>query len=825
MKKSIFILAVLTLIAFSMSCVCAENITNADAGHIDELAIDINLTRDGDIVNLENDYISSNTTLKHITIDSSITVDGNDHVIDASDIPRVFFVKADNVVIKNINFVNAKTTGLAGGVISWWGNNGTLINCNFSDNLASSGGGAVYLRGDNATIANCNFINNSAVVAADVSLTCGDGYDPSQPHIMTVNSDGGALYLEGNNISVDNCCFESNKVDFAGGAIKTSWGNNVRISNSKFKNNSAGHNGGAIDMNGENPLIVNSTFINNAPADLFLNSRNATVMDSHFENVSSVDALYDVRYVNVSFGSSRTFDDLAVLISATPEGGVLILEDDYIFVNGTNRGILISKPITIDGMGHTLDGRQLSRIFNITADNVTISNVNFINGKTIAKYFSVDIGAGAIYWNGANGVVRNCNFTDNAIRGIDEDPFDQEEEIITEGGVMIHTIRVRPMGAKVTEGGAIVWNGTNGTVYGCIFENNHVGYANSGGAIYWRGDNGRILESRFYNNEAWSGASIFWTGKDGEIAFSKFVNEGNIFRRDIMWFGENGAVHHCSLLTENNQNPFYLYENVKLDYNLLADVKYDTYVDRLVNLSNWAVLWTQQPDKDTVMKGDLITVECFIVIFEIEGNSTALFFSANLTKTADKNGMVHVKLVYGKPVIEIIPTQFIISKDLSKYYKQAKEFTVRVYEKSGKLAINKKVKFKIGKKTYYRTTNSKGYATLKISFKPGKYTISVQYGEVTLKNKITVKTTLITKNVIKKFKKSGKFTVKVLKSNGKKYAKKVVKIKFKGKIYKIKTNKNGVATFNIPKNLKVGKYTIKTICNGLTNSNRITVKR
>ena len=94
-----------------------------------------------------------------------------------------------------------------------------------------------------------------------------------------------------------------------------------------------------------------------------------------------------------------------------------------------------------------------------------------------------------------------------------------------------------------------------------------------------------------------------------------------------------------------------------------------------------------------------------------------------------------------------------------------------------------------------------------------------------VKNRIVVKSTLKTKNVSKKVKKSGKFTVKVLNSKGKAYSKQTVKIKFKGKTYNLKTNKKGIATFKLSKNLKAGKYTIKTTCNGLTNSNKITVKK
>ena len=43
--------------------------------------------------------------------------------------------------------------------------------------------------------------------------------------------------------------------------------------------------------------------------------------------------------------------------------------------------------------------------------------------------------------------------------------------------------------------------------------------------------------------------------------------------------------------------------------------------------------------------------------------------------------------------------------------------------------------------------------------------------------------------------------------------------------YKIKTNKKGIATLKISKNLKIGKHTIKTTYNGLSNTYKIIVKK
>lgn len=525
--------------------------------------------------------------------------------------------------------------------------------------------------------------------------------------------------------------------------------------------------------------------------------------------------------------SEGSFDELALLVSNTPEGGILILDNDYYFVDGSNKGILISKPITIDGAGHTLNGNKLSRIFNITADNVVLRNIDFINGNAYGRYFSKDIGGGAIYWNGANGFVENCNFTANCGYGIEDDSFDEEEVFIDENGVEIHSYRFRPIGAKTNEGGAIVWNGTNGTVSKCIFRDNGVGYPNSGGAICWRGSSGNVLESEFYNNEAWSGAAICWIGNSGRILYSKFVNTGNIFGRDIMWFGENGLIRYSMLLSCEGCSLYPYSGNVVADYNFWGDILPDTKVDKVDNLNNWIVL-NASYNHNFVKKGDVIVVKCNALLINKDGSSsqfTGFAIPGNVTAIAYRDGFVQLTYCHGKLEVKIVPKTNIVSANLVKYYKQSKHFKVRVYGADGKPAAGKYVKFTIDKHTCKIKTDKKGYATLKINKKPGRYTVVTQYDNVKVKNRIIVKTTLKTKNLYKKVKKPAKFKVKVLNSKGKAFKKQLVKIKFKGKTYKFRTNKKGFAIFEVPNNLKVGKYSIKTIYNGLTNKNKIIIRK
>ena len=480
---------------------------------------------------------------------------------------------------------------------------------------------------------------------------------------------------------------------------------------------------------------------------------------------------------------NATFDDLSQKISDTPENQTLTLTSDYRYDGGDVHGIVISKPITIDGAGHTLDGNHSSRIFNITADNVVLKNINFVNGNALGKYFTSDVGGGAIYWSGANGQVNGCNFTANTGRGIEDDPFDKEETVFTENGQIMHVIRMRPMGARINEGGAITWRGDNGTVVNCTFKKNHVGYPDGGGAICWRGNDGKIIDSTFLDNGAWVGAAVEWRGKNGIISSSKFLNDG-ISDSGIFWSGSNGTIRNSILLSMDERNVLNnaYSQDLSADFNYWGDnISDPDYFSKPENVKYWYVA------SDANVSFD-----------ELEINSSYV-------------------LVKSVPAF----TYEIVSGNLKIYYKSKHEFKIQVFDRKGNPVIYEDVTFCINNHEYHRMTDDEGYATLKLNLKPGKYNIFSQYEGIIVKNKITVKTTMITKDISKKVKKSAKFKIKVLNSKGKAFKKQTVKIKFKGKIYKLKTNQNGMAIFKVPKNLKVGKYAIKTACNGLTNLNKI----
>ena len=175
------------------------------------------------------------------------------------------------------------------------------------------------------------------------------------------------------------------------------------------------------------------------------------------------------------------------------------INQDYSYDNSSdyelNSGILINKSdFTINGNGHSIDGSNQARIFNITGNNITISNIIFINGNMAG-----DMG-GALHSSGSI-ILNNVTFKDNNANN--------GGAIYAAGKTTINNaLFVNNKASK--KGGAIFTNG-NSNLINCIFENNT---AKNGGAVYFnKGIRNSIINSTFNGNKATrAGGAIFIRG-------------------------------------------------------------------------------------------------------------------------------------------------------------------------------------------------------------------------------------------------------------------------------------------------------------------------
>ena len=164
--------------------------------------------------------------------------------------------------------------------------------------------------------------------------------------------------------------------------------------------------------------------------------------------------------------------------------------------------------------------------------------------------------------------------------------------------------------------------------------------------------------------------------------------------------------------------------------------------------------------------------------------------------------------------IKVLST--IESSDLTKYYKGSKDHTAKFYNSDGTPLVNRDVKFTIKgstfTKTYTKTTNKYGFASLAIGLSPGTYQV-ISKDPVTgwfVTNTITILPTVVSSDVTKYYKGSKGHTAKFYTSEGAPLANKEISFTLKTssatKTYTKKTDANGVASLAI--GLNPGTYQI-----------------
>lgn len=222
------------------------------------------------------------------------------------------------------------------------------------------------------------------------------------------------------------------------------------------------------------------------------------------------------------------FSELVTLIKNTSSGKTLTLDKDYINDGTYTKGILISKKMTIDGQGHTLDANGKSNIFRIGNNQVTLKNINFIN--SYSKDYSAVYGTctvinctftdstsekdgGALYGGTAyNSTFTNCNAYLTTYGDEDDDPFNWN---------------------YVCRGGAIY----NGDAYGCFFTNCNAKYAHSKEIL---NNNGKVVDVVDIYANGCGGAIYEGTAYDCSFMNCSSVDGGAIY---------NGDAYNCSFIT------------------------------------------------------------------------------------------------------------------------------------------------------------------------------------------------------------------------------------------------------------------------------------
>ena len=440
------------------------------------------------------------------------------------------------IISQNSYFVN--NSGRWGGAITTSGSSlpGKKVNeLIISDSTFSKNGGlygaGIFIQGSKFSITSCVFDSNTASGKGNMTPNDNNG-----AAIVVTNTDKaitGTIYKS---------TFTNNKAQY-GGAIDICAGT-IKITNSKFINNSADVEGGAIDINALNGnpkvTISGSKFINNsAPlGGAILNIKDLTVKGSTFIN-NTPNTIFNWVGAGGNLNLNiRTFTDLQNAIGLVT--GTLTLNQNVAMTakeaaDFTN-GITINKDITIDGKGHTIDAKNLGRIFSIGEGfTVTLTNATLINGKA-------DKG-GAIYNDGSL-TLSDVKLSDNAADGYGGAVFNNGELVVSDSVFDSNDI-VNRGSASVDYGGAAIYNWKEGTlkVTNSNFTNNIKNYKNGDnlvGAITTIG-NATVSGSNFVNNSGRWGGAISATGAELRKNSSTLTVSNTIFKDNSALYA--GAVY------------------------------------------------------------------------------------------------------------------------------------------------------------------------------------------------------------------------------------------------------------------------------------------
>ena len=504
-------------------------------------------------------------------------------------------VVSDSVFDSNdiVNRGSASVDYGGAAIYNWYGGTLTVSGSNFTNNIKNYKNGdrlvgAIATIGD-ATISDSYFVNNAGrwggAITTSGALIAGDDVNTLTVSGSTFKENGGlygaGIFVWGSDFTVSDCVFDKNtasgKGDMTpnnnngaaievtdtnkaiagiitgskftnnkaqyGGAIDICEGN-IKITDSEFVNNSADVEGGAIDINtvNGNPevSISDSKFINNSASygGAIVNVKDLTVRNTEFVN-NTPDAIFNY----VGFGGNldlgiENFTDLQNAIglvtgTLTLNQNVVMADDEAAnFVNG----VVINKNIRIDGKGHTIDARDLGRIFSIGEGfTVTLTNATLINGKA-------DKG-GAIYNDGSL-TLSDVKLSDNAADSYGGAVFNNGELIVSDSVFDSNDI-VNRGSASVDYGGAAIYNWKEGTlkVTNSNFTNNIKNYKNGDnlvGAITTIG-NATVSGSNFVNNSGRWGGAISATGAELRKNSSTLTVSNTIFRDNAALYA--GAVY------------------------------------------------------------------------------------------------------------------------------------------------------------------------------------------------------------------------------------------------------------------------------------------
>lgn len=507
----------------------------------------------------------------------------------------------------------------------------------------------------------------------------------------------------------------------------------------------------------------------------------------------------------------KSFENIQKEVDNAKDNDTIYLEGYY---NAESKQIIVSKSLTFEGGDNTvLDANRMTNIFYAPKPvSLTFKNLILINSIDYAIGSNMDT-------NGFNIHVVNCTFKNNSYLAIDsyastlvvEDSiFEQNYQAIQDYGCPIIITN-----STFTNNSYVAIQANDATIINSSFRGN--GNKKDGiGALQCL--NLKISNSEFLNNIAYEFGGAIYAYDVGSISISKSLFNGNHARYlggAIYLVNNNLYLNECQFIDNSASNGAAVY-SLKSNLNVYNSNFTQNHADYATVYAQANTNFVNSTFNDNV-KYAIIAAKVSLV----NCSSISKTYNQWTCLDDDLNSSDFIRISINKKIIT--------------YYKSGKKLTVKLINTKDNTVVGNcsvKVVLKEGKRIYtkYLTTDSNGMAYLDISrYKVERYNlmVSVSDSNLTALSVDEIGSVIIFQSYPKvkapkvkfKYKKSKYFKVKVISEktkNGIYHLKLKLKV-FTGKkykIYKVKTNKKGVAKFNTKK-LKRGKHkVIITSANG-----------
>ena len=553
----------------------------------------------------------------------------------------------------------------------------------------------------------------------------------------------------------------------------------INITGLTFKNGKTSNGGGAIYFNYSCGSVTNCTFTENTANSIgdggaiYFNYSCGSVTNCTFtENTAPNEGGGGAIFFCYNSGGSVT--NCTFIGNRAKYGGAIRLDSGGNVTNCT----FTENTVGNDGGAICLH----------SGGNVT--NCTFTHNAAWSS-------GGAIYFCYKGGSVTNCTFTENTAN------YGDGGAIHLDSGGNVTNCTFTGNTAMDGEGGAIYFYASTGSVTNCTFIGNG---AEFGGAIEFMFNSGSVTDCAFDNNYAnQPGDAIRFSGRLGCI-------ENN-------WWGSNNPDWAKLIYAKGTVTSpaSYAILNVTADPNEISSDKTSAITTKFVWNGTNTDATSSLPKRNVKLTSNG-------TLTETEGNvGLTSQFSATANGIYYVNANVDNEILGVNVKVTVIPNVIIDAPDVTKYYGGSERFSVTLKYSNGNPIANANIKITINGQTYTKTTDSNGETSMGINLNSGVYDVTTEYNGTKVHSTVTIKDTVIAKDVTKIYRNGTQYQGTFVDSKGNLIRNTDIRININGVFYTRTTDSKGMAQMNI--NLPPGTYILTAInpSNGEQHTTTVTV--